>query len=117
MAKEEDGAPRVVKGDQNFTLDRDAFRARFYQRFNDPMYDDVAAELERVFEVTWQNYQGYRKSPRVRKAGTGFADPEYDLPEEWLETRRRIQEAQLRHSDPQSPSRFLVINGSARSDQ
>src|SRR5262245_66441821 len=98
MAKEEGGAPRVVKGDQNFTLDRDAFRARFYQRFNDPMYDDVAAELERVFEVTWQNYQGYRKSPRVRKACTGFADPEYDLPEERLDTRRLLQALQQRHA-------------------
>ena len=29
-------SPRVVKGDQNFTLDREAFRDRFYQRFNDP---------------------------------------------------------------------------------
>ena len=38
--------PRVVKGDQNFTLDRDAFRARFMERFNDPMYDGVAPEVE-----------------------------------------------------------------------
>ena len=109
--------PRVVKGDQNFTLDRQAFRERFYQRFNDPMYDDIAPELEKVFEVTWQNYEGYRKSPRVQKAGPGFADPDYELPMEWLETRRAIQEAQRRQSDPKSKPRILVINGSARSDQ
>src|SRR6185503_11912781 len=86
--KSDPNAPRVVKGDQNFTLDRAAFRTRFYERFNDPMYDDIAPELEKVFEVTWQNYTGYRKSPRKQKAGPGFAEPDYELPMEWLETRR-----------------------------
>jgi multimeric flavodoxin WrbA len=113
----DESLPRVVKGDQNFTLDRAAFRERFMQRFHDPMYDDIAPELEKVFEVTWQNYKGYRKSPRIQKAGPGFADPEFTLPMEWLETRRQIQEAQRRQSDPKSLSRILVINGSARSDQ
>src|SRR5258706_5310369 len=111
------GQPRVVKGDQNFTLDQEAFRTRFYERFNDPMYDDVAPELEKVFEVTWQNYMGYRKSPRTQKAGPEFAEPEYHLPMEWLETRRKVKDAQARHDDPKSRSRILVINGSARSDQ
>ena len=111
------GAPRVVKGDQNFTLDRAAFRERFYQKFNDPMYDDVAPELEKVFEVTWQNYKGYRKSPRVQKAGPGFAEPDHELPIEWLATRRAIQEAERKQKDPKSPSRVLIVNASARSDQ
>jgi len=48
--------PRVVKGDQNFTLDRETFRARLLERFHDPMYDSIAGELEKVIEVTWQNY-------------------------------------------------------------
>ena len=115
--KDDPSLPRVVKGDQNFTLDRDTFRARFLDRFNDPMYQDVAEELEKVFEITWQNYMGYRKSPRMQKAGPEFAEPEYHLPMEWLETRRKIKEAQARHDDPKSLSRILVINGSARSDQ
>ena len=115
--KPDPSLPRVVKGDQNFTLDRATFRERFYQKFNDPMYDDVAAELEKVFEVTWQNYMGYRKSPRVQKAGPEFHEPDFTLPMEWLETRRAIHEAQRRQSDPKSPSRILIINGSARSDQ
>src|SRR6267142_194268 len=109
--------PRVVKGDQDFTLDRETFRARFLDRFNDAMYQDVAEELEKVFEITWQNYMGYRKSPRTEKAGPEFAEPERHLPVEWLETRRSIKQAQARHDDTNSPSRILVINGSARSDQ
>jgi len=46
--------PRVVKGDQDFELDHDTFRARFFERFNDPMYESISAELEKVFDVTWQ---------------------------------------------------------------
>jgi len=113
----EGSLPRVVKGDQNFTLDRETFRARLLERFHDPMYDSIAGELEKVIEVTWQNYHAYRKSPRTEKAGPEFAEPDYPLPMEWLETRRKIKEAQARHDDPKSPSRILVINGSARSDQ
>src|SRR5437867_1747867 len=115
--KKDDGGPRVVKGDQNFTLDREAFRARLLERFNDPGFETVSEHLEKVIDIAWDAYMGYRKSPRTRKAGPEFADPEYQLPMEWLETRRRIQEAQARHDDPKSPARILVINGSARSDQ
>src|SRR5258705_978379 len=115
--KPDPSLPRVVKGDQNFTFDRAAFRERFYQKFHDPMYDDVATELEKVFEVTWQNYMGYRKSPRTQKAGPEFHEPDSLLPMEWLETRRAIHEAQRRQSDSTAPSRVLVSNGSARSDQ
>jgi hypothetical protein len=52
-----------------------------------------------VIEVAWQSYDEYRKSPRKRKAGPGFADPEFELPVEWLEPasgssrRRRAAEA------------------------
>src|SRR5258705_2492146 len=108
--------PRVVKGDQDFTLDRETFRARFLDRFNDPMYQDVAEELEKVFEITWQNYMGYRKSPRTQKAGPEFAEPERHLPVEWLETRRQVKDTQRRHDDPKPLSKNLVINSSARSD-
>ncbi|HMI31635.1 MAG TPA: hypothetical protein VK527_07840, partial [Candidatus Limnocylindrales bacterium] len=115
--KDDPSLPRVVKGDQDFELDHDAFRARFFERFNDPMYDSISAELEKVFEVTWQNYHGNRKSPRTQKAGPEFADPEQKLPIEWLTTRRKIKEAQAHHDDPMGAARILVINGSARSDQ
>ncbi|HEY3156636.1 MAG TPA: flavodoxin family protein [Candidatus Eisenbacteria bacterium] len=115
--KKDGDGPRVVKGDQNFTLDREAFRARLLERFNDPGFETVSEHLEKVIDIAWDAYMGYRKSPRTRKAGPEFADPEFQLPMEWLQTRRRIQEAQARHDDPKSPARILVINGSARSDQ
>ena len=113
----EEKQPRVVKSDQNFRLDRETFRARLLERFNDPGFDRIPEHLEKVFEVAWDAYHEYRKSPRTLKAGPEFAEPEYQLPIEWLETRRKIKEAQARHDDPNSPARILVINGSARSDQ
>jgi hypothetical protein len=76
----------------------------------------VRGELERVFEKAWDGYHVYRKSPRTRPAGGGFADPSFPLPLEWLDTRDRIREAETRHRDPASPSRILLINGSTRSE-
>lgn len=117
MPEREEGKPRVVKGDQKFDLDRATFRARMLARANDPAFEKVSAELERVIDVAWESYHAYKKSPRTQPAGPGFADPSFPLPAEWLETRRQIHEAERRQKDPKSPSRFLVINGSARTDQ
>ncbi len=82
--------PRVVKGDQNFTLSTETFRARFRERFYDPAFDAVRDPLERVMNFAWETYRAYRKSPRTSKAGPGFAESGYELPVEWLETRREI---------------------------
>ena len=97
-------------------LTREQFRARFYERFYDPAFDDVKAELEKVFERAWDGYIQYRKSPRTRPAGAGFADPSFALPVEWLETRSAIQEAQRKHEDSKSPSRILIVSASTRSE-
>ncbi|MGH9310008.1 MAG: flavodoxin family protein, partial [Vicinamibacterales bacterium] len=59
----------------------------------------------------------YRKSPRTRKAGPGFADPEHELPIEWLETRERIQQAEREQQEPSRPGRVLLVNAAARHDQ
>jgi multimeric flavodoxin WrbA len=109
--------PRVVHGDQNFTLDEAAFRARFKARFYDPEFEMAPAEVDRIAGIAWKAYHEYRKSPKKRPAGPGFADPAFELPVEWLATGERIHEAQKRHDDPRSLARILVINGSARTDQ
>jgi multimeric flavodoxin WrbA len=109
-------SPDVRRLEEYVPLDKAAFRERFMQRFYDPAFDDVREELERVFERAWDGYIVYRKSPRTRPAGEGFADPAHPLPLEWLATRDRIREAEARHRDPASPSRLLLINGSTRSE-
>jgi multimeric flavodoxin WrbA len=110
--------PRVVKGDQRFDLTPEQFRERYLARFYDPKFEkEVPEELERVVRVAWEAYHKYRKNPRTRKAGSEFEDPDANLPVEWLDTRQLILEAKRRQEDPASPSRVLVVNGSARTDQ
>ena len=79
----------VRKGQGDVQLSREEFTRRFRQRFHDPAFDAVHDELERVLEVAWENYRQHRKAPRTRKAGPGFADPDYDLSVDWIETRDR----------------------------
>jgi multimeric flavodoxin WrbA len=98
-------------------LSKAEFLRRFRERFYDPAFGAVKAELDRVADVAWDAYDEYRKSPRTRKAGRGFADPAFELPVEWLETRDRILEAERRQKSPRAKARILLINGSPRSDQ
>ena len=108
--------PTVRRQSKYVPLTKGQFRERFFARFYDPAFDGVKAELEKVFEKAWDGYIGYRKSPRKKAAGKGFADAKFELPVEWLETRAKIQAAEKRHRDPKSPSRILIINGSTRSE-
>ena len=78
-------------------LTREQFRARFFERFYDPAFDAVRAELEKVCEIAWDGYIQYRKSPRTQAAGPGFADPAAQVPMEWLEASKAIRAAQVRH--------------------
>jgi multimeric flavodoxin WrbA len=110
-------APEVRKGQGSVQLTREQFIARLGERFYDPGFDAVREEIARVIDVAWTNYVEYHKSPRTRQAGPGFADPDYELPLEWLATRDAIEKAQLRQSNPASPSRILLICGSSRSDE
>jgi multimeric flavodoxin WrbA len=110
-------APRVVRGMPSVQLSRDEFQRRFFAPFYDPAFETVRGQIEQVAEVAWKNYVEYHKSPRTRPAGPGFHDPAYPLPVEWLEARERIHEAERAWRDPASPSRILLVNASARSDQ
>lgn len=111
------GKPRVRKGQPGTTLSRMEFAARFRDQFYDPAFARVESEIERVLEVAWDGYINYRKTPRTRRAGPGFADPDFRLPIEWLQTRTELRRAERRQKDAKSPSRILLICGSTRSDQ
>ena len=101
---------------QYVPLTRAEFRRRFFERFYDPAFDAVQAELEKVFEIAWDGYIKYRKSPRTQAAGPEFSDPAFELPVEWLETRKNIKEAERRQRNPSSPSRVLIVSGATRSE-
>src|SRR5438045_1532512 len=106
----------VRKLSQYVPLTREQFRQRFFARFYDPAFDAVKSELEKVCELAWDGYIKYRKSPRTRAAGAEFADPGFELPIEWLETREAIRQAERKQKDPSSAARILVVSGATRSE-
>jgi multimeric flavodoxin WrbA len=97
-------------------MEKGEFKRRFRTQFIDPAFDDLKDELEKIAGAAWDAYDHSRKSPRTRKAGPGFADPDYDLAEDWIAARDAIDAAQRRHDNPATPSRFLIVNGSSRSE-
>jgi multimeric flavodoxin WrbA len=106
----------VRKGQYAGKLSRDAFRAHFLRTFYDPNFDGERQAIARLEEIAWRNYQEGRKAPLTRKAGPGFADPDYDLSVEWIAARDAIRAAEAAHKDPASPSHVLVICASPRND-
>jgi multimeric flavodoxin WrbA len=108
--------PVVREGQTDVQLGREEFRARYRARFFDPTFEAAAGELDELEGRAWEAYREYRKSPRTRRAGAEFADPDFGLPAEWLEARERVQAAQRRH-DAAEGHRVLVVCASPRSDQ
>src|SRR5438094_276350 len=109
--------PRVRKEQPSTQLTREEFERRIGERFADPAFDALRDELRRVMDVAWDGYRQYRKSPRTQKAGSDFADPNHDLPLEWLETRDRIRGAQQEYEDATRARRVLLVSAAARSNQ
>ena len=82
----------------------------------DPAFRAEEEAIRHLEDIAWDAYQEGRKSPVTRKAGPGYANPDYDLSVEWLQTKTRIENAQASWENPTSPSRVLLICGSARND-
>ncbi len=108
-----DTSPR--KGMPSPRLSGSEFRERFLDQFRDPSFDTLAPELDRIVAAAWDAYSHGRKSPRTRKAGSEFADPDYDLSVDWLAARAKVEEAGRRHGDRSRPT-ILLINCSSRSE-
>ncbi|SHN09438.1 NADPH-dependent FMN reductase [Duganella sacchari] len=106
----------VRQGQAPQPLERKEFHVEFMRAFVDPKFEAVKTALAQVEEVAWQNYHEGRKAPVTQKAGSGFADPDYDLSVEWKATRDRLLAAEKRQKDPQTRSRVLLIIGAARND-
>ena len=106
----------IRKGQAPAQLDRAEFGIRFRAAFIDPEFRAEDSSIARLEEIAWRAYVDSRKAPFTRKAGPGYADPNYDLSVEWIATKQRIDTAQSRWADPASVSRVLVICGSARND-
>lgn len=109
-------APKPRLGQAPAKLGRDEFHLQFQRSHRDAAFDEVRDALASVEEVAWDNYTKGHKVLLTEKAGPGFADPDYALSVEWKTTRDRLQAAEVKQKDPASPSRVLLICGSARND-
>lgn len=106
----------VRRGMPPVKLSRPVFEARYRSRFLDPAFAPLQPEIDAIVEAAWDAYVHSRKAAVTRKAGPGFADPDYELAVDWLDAREAILAAQHRHDDASETPRILLINGSARSE-
>jgi multimeric flavodoxin WrbA len=109
-------APEPRRGMPDVALGQEEFKRRFRAQFRDPSFDALASELDRIAAAAFEAYSAYRKSPRTRKAGVEFGDPNFELSEEWLAARLAVRDAQRRHDDPAARARILIINAASRSE-
>jgi multimeric flavodoxin WrbA len=97
-------------------LEEVEFKQRFRAQFQDHAFDSLGDELEKITHAAWDAYAHSRKSPRTRKAGPEFSDPEYELAVDWIAAHEAVQAAQRRHEDATKPARILLVNCSSRSE-
>src|ERR1700750_520761 len=108
--------PDVRKGMPPVKLDRAEFERRYRSRFADPAFKPLQKELDAIAAAAWDAYSNSRKLPDTRKAGEGYADPNYDISVDSLAARASIQQAHKRSDDQAEKARVLIINGSSRSE-
>lgn len=108
--------PEPRKGMPSPRLDEAEFKRRFRAQFQDRAFDGLERELGRIADAAWDAYDNSRKSPRTRKAGPGFADPDYELSLDWIAARAAVQEAQRRHEQKDGRPCIVLVNASARSE-
>src|SRR5207237_9591207 len=67
--------PKVRKGMPSVQLTKEEFSKRARERFYDPTFTTVTAEIDRIIDVAWKNYTEYHKNRRKRRAGRGMNEP------------------------------------------
>ena len=104
------------KGQAPPPLTRSEFKIQFHRSFVDPTFKPIEDALSKVEQVAWVNYQEGHKAPLTKKAGARFFDPDYDLSAEWKATSQRLKALEKLQKNSHTPSRVLLVCGSARND-
>ncbi len=107
---------KVRTGQAPDKMSRAEFSAHFQRSYYDPLFDREREAIARLEEIAWQAYCDGRKAPKTSKAGPGFADPNYDLSDEWRANHEALQRAAIRQKDISAPSRALLICAASRND-
>lgn len=109
-------APKPRKVMPPVKLEEVEFKRRFLAQYIDPVFESLHDDLNRVASAAWDAYIDSRKAPLTRKAGPGYADPDYDLALDWIEAKATIDKAQHTYEDRARRPRVLVVNASSRSE-
>ena len=97
-------------------MERAEFGVRFRASYAHDAFREEDAAIAKLEAIAWEGYTTNRKSLATQPAGMGYADPDYAISTEWLETKKKIELAQKHQKDAASTSRVLLICGSARND-
>lgn len=89
LRKAGDSQPR--RGMPSPRLGEQEFKQRFRMQFTDPLFDELKSDVEAVTQTAWEAYAHSRKSPRTRKAGGDFSDPDYELSVDWVAASEAIK--------------------------
>lgn len=106
----------VRKGQWTGMLSRDAFKAKYLREFDDPAFGPEREAIDRLEAIAWDAYSKGRKAPRTRPAGLGYADPTYELSDEWRAASERLKAIQSGWVDDSTPARVLLVNSAPRND-
>jgi multimeric flavodoxin WrbA len=109
--------PKTRKGLGGPPLSKVEFDRRFRAQFFDPAFESRQAAIDELESVAREAYEQGRKSPVTRRAGTGCADPSYELSVEWLAARDAVRAAQAQNADKARLARILLICASPRNDK
>jgi multimeric flavodoxin WrbA len=112
------GIHKVIarKGMPSPKLKKTEFLQRYLEGFEDPAFRAVDIELDKIAQIAWEAYADSRKSPITRRAGKGYADPDYELSVDWLAAHDAVIKAQKQYENSKLPRRVLIVNASSRSE-
>lgn len=79
------------------------FRKRFLSQFQDPSFEPLASELDKIAAAAWDAYEQPSQ------------EPAHGLSVDWLKARAAIANAQRRYEERSTPA-ILLINCSSRSE-
>jgi multimeric flavodoxin WrbA len=107
---------QIRKSNSEWKLPEEEFKRRYRSLFYDPYFDPHRDQVNNFADIAYKAYLEGRKAPKTQKAGSRYADPNYDLSVEWVAAKEEINKAQKVHDDVNGPRRILLISASHRDD-
>ena len=116
MANGPQKAPEPRKGMPSVQLDEEEFLDRFKSQFAIPRSTRRRSAGQGRGHCLARLQGRPQVAAQPHKAGQGYADPDYELGDDWRDAKAAIEQAQREYDDPAQPPCILIVNGSSRSE-